>query len=246
VAGAQLAKELGARRLFVLAVAAGTYGDFGADVETAARNLGLEIVGSARWDSEARNFDRLARRIALTRPDAVFIGGLFYPNGGALVRNLRARLGANAALIASDYFGPVPDLIEAAGPAARGMYLSSGGGVPNGELPPAGRRFLEEFEAREGEPSPSSYPAYAAQAAEILLEAIARSDGTRESVTRELLQTTIEDGILGDIKFDEYGDPVEAPVTIFRVVGKRDHSLEDYFKGAVVDRVITARAALLR
>jgi hypothetical protein len=36
-------------------------------------------------------------------------------------------------------------------------------------------------------------------------------------VTRELLQTTIEDGILGDIKFDEYGDPVEAPVTIFRV-----------------------------
>jgi branched-chain amino acid transport system substrate-binding protein len=242
VAGAQLVKELGARRLFVLAEADG---DFGADVETAARNLGLEIVGSAEWNSEARNFDRIARRIALTRPDAVFIGGLFYPNGGALVRNLRARLGADAALIASDYFGPVPDLIEAAGPA-RGMYLSSGSGVPNGELPPAGKRFLEEFEAREGEPSPSSYPAYAAQAAEILLEAIARSDGTRESVTRELLQTTIEDGILGDIKFDEYGDPVEAPVTIFRVVGKRDHSLDGYFKGAVIDRVITARAALLR
>jgi branched-chain amino acid transport system substrate-binding protein len=242
-AGAQLVKELGTRRLFVLAEADG---DFGADVETAAGNLGLEIVGSAEWNSEARNFDRLARRIALTRPDAVFIGGLFYPNGGALVRNLRARLGANAALIASDYFGPVPDLIEAAGPAARGMYLSSGSGVPNGELPPPGRRFLEEFEAREGEPSPSSYPAYAAQAAEILLEAIARSDGTRESVTRELLQTTIEDGILGDIKFDEYGDPVEAPVTIFRVGGKRDHSLDGYFKGAVIDRVITARAALLR
>ncbi len=245
-AGAQLAKELGARRLFVLDVAAGTYGDFGADVETAARNLGLEIVGSARWDSEARNFDRLGRRIALTRPDAVFIGGLFYPNGGALVRNLRARLVPDAALIASDYFGPVPDLIEAAGPAARGMYLSSGGGVPNGELPPAGKRFLEEFEAREGEPSSSLLAAYAAQAAEILLDAIARSDGTRESVTRELLQTSIEDGILGDIDFDENGDPVEAPVTIYRVVGKRDHSLDGYFKGAVLDRVIIARAALLR
>jgi hypothetical protein len=34
-------------------------------------------------------------------------------------------------------------------------------------------------------------------------------------------------------------------VTIFRVVGKRDHSLDDYFKGAVIDRVITARATLL-
>ena len=241
VAGAQLAKDLGARSVFNLDF-------FGADVETAARNLGLEIVGSAEWNSGARNFDRLARRIALTRPDAVFIGGLFYPNGGALVRNLRARLGANAALIASDYFGPVPDLIEAAGPAARGMYVSVYG-IPNSELPPPGKRFLEEFEAtRAAEPSPSNSAAYAAQAAEILLDAIARSDGTRSSVTRELRGTTVEDGILGDIRFDEYGDLVAGPVTIFRVVGKGRPSLPGFgdFEDAVVDRVITARAALLR
>jgi ABC-type branched-subunit amino acid transport system substrate-binding protein len=54
---------------------------------------------------------------------------------------------------------------------------------------------------------------YAAQAAEILLDAIARSDGTRSSVTRELFRTDVEDGILGDIRFDENGDLVEAPVT---------------------------------
>jgi branched-chain amino acid transport system substrate-binding protein len=241
VAGAQLVKELDARQLFVL-----SDDDFGADVKTAARNLGLEIVGSAGWDPEARNFDRLARRIALTRPDAVFVGSFLYPNGGALVRELRARLGPNATLIASDYFFPVPYLIETAGPAARGMYLSSGGGLPNGELPPAGKQFLEKFEAtRAGEQSPP-LAAYSAQAAEILLDAIARSDGTRESVTRELLQTTIEDGILGDIDFDENGDPVEAPVTIYRVVGKGHLGLDSVFNGAVVDRVITARAALLR
>ena len=67
-------------------------------------------------------------------------------------------------------------------------------------------------------------------------------------MTRELLQTTIEDGILGDIDFDENCDPVESPVTIYRVVGK-DHlglGVDSVFKGAVVDRVITARAALLR
>jgi branched-chain amino acid transport system substrate-binding protein len=244
VADAQLVKELGARRLFVLAEADG---DFGADVETAARNLGLEIVGSAEWNPEASTFDRLARRIALTRPDAVFIGGFAFPNGGALVRDLRARLGPNATLIASDYFFPVPDLIEAAGPAARGMYLSSGSiGLPKGELPPAGKRFLEEFEAtREGEASPP-YSAYGAQVAEILLDAIARSDGTRKSVSRALLETTIEDGILGDINFDENGDPVEAPVTIFRVVGRGRPGLDPVLDGAVLDRVITARAALLR
>jgi branched-chain amino acid transport system substrate-binding protein len=176
------------------------------------------------------------------------LGGFLYPNGGALVRDLRARLGPNATPVASDYFFPVPDLVEAAGPAARGMYLSSGSiGLPNGELPPPGKRFLEEFEAtREGEPSPPYSAAYAAQAAEILLDAIARSDGTRESVSRALLQTTIEDGILGDVNFDENGDPVEAPVTIFRVVGRGRPGLVPVLDGAVLDRVITARAALLR
>jgi branched-chain amino acid transport system substrate-binding protein len=128
------------------------------------------------------------------------------------------------------------------------MYLSSGSiGLPKGELPPPGKRFLEEFEAtREGEPSPPYSAAYAAQAAEILLDAIARSDGTRKSVSRALLETTIEDGILGDINFDENGDPVEAPVTIFRVVGRGRPGLVPVLDGAVLDRVNTARAALLR
>ena len=241
VAGAQLVKELGAQRLFVLS---DDY--FRPDVETAARNLGLEIVGSSGWNFEARNFDRLARRIALTRPDAVFIGGFLFPNGGALVRDLRARLGPDVALVASEFFGPVPNLLETAGPAARGMYLSIHG-LPEGKLPHKGKQFLAEFDSREGEPSPDLSAAYAAQATEILLEAIARSDGTRGSVTRELFETTIEDGILGDIKFDENGDLTEGPVIIYRVVGKRDRSSsDDFFKGAVVDRVITASADLLR
>jgi ABC-type branched-subunit amino acid transport system substrate-binding protein len=128
------------------------------------------------------------------------------------------------------------------------MYLSSGSiGLPKGELPPPGKRFLEEFEAtREGEPSPPYSAAYAAQAAEILLDAIARSDGTRESVTRELFRTSVEDGILGDIDFDENGDPVEGSVTIFRVVGKGRPGPVPFLDGAVLDRVIIARAALLR
>jgi DNA-binding SARP family transcriptional activator/ABC-type branched-subunit amino acid transport system substrate-binding protein/streptogramin lyase len=243
-ADAQLVKELGARRLFYL-----SDGDthFRSDVTTAARNLGLEIVGSTLWSrsAKARNFERLARRVARARADAVFLDGFLHTNGGAVVRDLRARLGPDVVLVAPDRLYPVPDLIEAAGPAARGMYLSVYG-VPNGELPPPGKRFLEEFEAtRAGEPSPSYSAAYAAQAAEILLGAIARSDGTRSSVTRELRGTTVEDGILGDIRFDENGDLVEGPVTIFRVVGKGRPGFGGGYEGAVVDRVVTARSDLL-
>ena len=59
----------------------------------------------------------------------------------------------------------------------------------------------------------------------------------------------MEDGILGDIRFDEYGDLVAGPVTIFRVVGKGRPGLLpgfEFFEDAVVDRVITDRADLLR
>ena len=95
----------------------------------------------------------------------------------------------------------------------------------------------EQFEgARPDLRTPDFSAAYAAHAAEILLDAIARSNGTRRSVTRELRRTRIEGGIHGDIRFDQNGDLVEAPVTIFRVAGK----------GPVVDRVIMVRSASLR
>ena len=55
------------------------------------------------------------------------------------------------------------------------------------------------------------------EAAEILLDAIARSDGTRASVTSELFRTRVEEGILGDIRFDRNGDLVDAPVAVFRM-----------------------------
>jgi hypothetical protein len=51
-------------------------------------------------------------------------------------------------------------------------------------------------------------------------------------VTCELLRTTVEDSILGDIGFDSMGDLVDGSITIYRVTAK----------GPLVDRVVTVRA----
>ena len=109
-----------------------------------------------------------------------------------------------------------PDFLLVAGPAALGLY-SAFPGADISLLPPAGKQFLKDLKARTGKPS-QFYTASAAQSAEILLNAIAHSDGTRASVTKELFKTRVENGILGDIRFDKNGDPVEAPVTIWRIV----------------------------
>ena len=117
-------------------------------------------------------------------------------------------------------------------------------GIPNAELPPRGTGFLRSFaSARATGAGPDYAAAYGAQAAEILLDAIARSDGTRASVTREVFRTRVEDGILGDIRFDRNGDPVDAPFTFFRIVG--GESAEAPLRPAF-DRVVVARSALLR
>ena len=183
VALVQAAKELRRSRVFVLWDRDDSYmAGFADDMRAAARTLGLDVVGAAGWDPGARDFARLARRVAAARPEAVLMAGAAPPATPALLRDLRAHLGRRPALIASDGFADFERLRES-GRAAQGMYVANAG-IPNAELPPAGRRLLAAAGRPEDDPDFSF--AYGAQAAEILLDAIARSDGTRASVTREL------------------------------------------------------------
>jgi DNA-binding SARP family transcriptional activator/ABC-type branched-subunit amino acid transport system substrate-binding protein len=230
VALVEAARELGRRRLFMLWDRADTDPRVAVDnMRRAARDRGLTVAGAAGWDPQARRFRGLAQRVAAGRPDAVLVAGAAPPHRGALIRDLRSALGRRVALVTGDGFAAFDELIAAAGPAARGMYVGNYG-VPNSKLPPSGRRFLRRFErATGGRSSPDFTAAYGAQAAQILLDAIARSDGTRASVTRELRRTKVDQGILGSIRFDDNGDLVEGPVTIFRVSRN----------GPVVDRVIS-------
>ena len=156
---------------------------------------------------------------------------------------MRAALGQNVAILAPDGFALYDDLVALTGPAAKGMYVSQYG-IANERLPPRGREFLEGFAGeRPTGAGPDYGAAYGAQAAEILLDAIARSDGTRGSVTREVFRTRVTDGILGDIRFDRNGDLVDSPFTFVRMVGG---TTTDANTRPVIDRVVLARSALLR
>ena len=50
------------------------------------------------------------------------------------------------------------------------------------------------------------YTAYAAQTAQVLLNAIAASDGTRASVTKNVFGMKITNGILGTFQIGDQGD----------------------------------------
>ena len=121
--------------------------------------------------------------------------------------------------------------------AAEGMYISVSG-PPNTHLGERGRRFIREFGATQPSDPGRQLAVHAAAATEVLLAAIARSDGTRGSVSRELIATRLDDGILGPVRFDRNGDLIAPAVTIMRVRRRDGVSDVENFEGATVDRVI--------
>jgi ABC-type branched-subunit amino acid transport system substrate-binding protein len=89
-------------------------------------------------------------------------------------------------------------------------------GVAPAALTGSGARFVSRFGARLGQ-TPEQYSVYAAQATQLLVDAIARSNGTRASVNHELFASTVHDGILGDFAITPSGDTTANRVTIYRV-----------------------------
>ena len=161
--------------------------------------------------------------------------------GGPLVKALRARLGPRVAIMVGDEFY-VAGLIDSAGRAAHGVYLATTEALPDaGSLTPAAARFAARF----GPAAHRGYAMNAAAAAEVVLQAIARSDGTRASVLRSLRSLHVTDGILGTFTFDR-GDISPARVTVLRVTGSTPKGvrLPSYLEGAAVERVIEVPASL--
>jgi DNA-binding SARP family transcriptional activator/ABC-type branched-subunit amino acid transport system substrate-binding protein/streptogramin lyase len=243
-ADAFLVHQLRLHRVYVLTDGE-AYGDtLAAGFRATAADLGFRL-NAAVWDPNAASYSALAARIAGARPQAVFLAG--YGPAGRLVQALRRRLGARVALIAGDGFLPVPQTLRASGAAAKGMYISLALVSATG-LSPSGRKLVHAFEATEpGNPVPSgTYLPEALQAAELVLEAIARSNGTRASVLQELRDSHVTRAILGSFGFDAAGDMTPAQVTILKVTGARGNpGLAPAYRGSVVDRTISVPIAPL-
>jgi ABC-type branched-subunit amino acid transport system substrate-binding protein len=241
VANAMLAAELGLDRMFVVYERSRQMRvEFADPFRRAARRLAIRSAGFESFDPDGGDGEALADRVARSGAQGVYITGLGTEGGVEVLQALRARLGDRIEIMAHDPFVRIADLLEFAGPAAtRGLYISAT------DVPPAapgqsreGRRFARAFGVLE---EPVFGVLQAAQATELVLDAIARSDGTRASVLEELRGARVEDGILGDFRVDRHGDIYPVKLGIFRVprVPRPDAPVFEYFRGTVLDRVIT-------
>ncbi|HET8754707.1 MAG TPA: branched-chain amino acid ABC transporter substrate-binding protein [Solirubrobacteraceae bacterium] len=211
-----LAGERGERSAYVLYDGVDAYGlGAAAAFRDAARDAGMDVVGFERWDPEASGYSALARRVRRSGADGVFLGGYIVSNMDKVIRALRAELGDDVTLMATEGAFPITVLRARAGEAAEGMFVTLSQ-VPYERLEGAGADFLAAFR-QEINQNPCCYAIHVGQATHVLLDAIAASDGSRRAVTDAVVRTRVRDGIIGDFAFDANGDVIPPRVSVYRV-----------------------------
>ncbi len=219
IGAAYMKDTLGVTKVFILDDKE-LYGKGVADAfEAAANEIGLEVVGHEGWDKDASNYRALMSKIKSLGADGIYIGGISTNNGGRLVADKVAGVGDNEAvkLLVSDGF-VLSSLFEEAGPEILEGAYGTAPTTPPDQLTGAGKEFVDAFAAEEGK-TLEVYTIYAAAAMQVALDAIGRSDGSREDVIAKLFETDLPSTATGPMSFNETGDPVEATETIYQAKG---------------------------
>jgi branched-chain amino acid transport system substrate-binding protein len=229
-AAAEFAQSLGIKRVYVLNDRQ-TYGiGVARSFTSAAKALGLTVLSDGDagvgWDDKAPNYEALFTKIKATKPDMVYVGGIFDLNGGQLVKDKVKYLGDNTKVkfMMPDGFTGYPDFLAL--PEAAGAYLSFTG-LSIDQFPKGGaaEKFQADYLAEYGEAPTSSFSVYGAAAAQVLLAAIAKSDGTRKGVFEAMKGIVIPaaESVVGtDLRFDENGDIVSRDITILSVTDGKE------------------------
>ena len=224
-AAAQFAKSQGVKSVYVLNDRQ-TYGQGVArSFTTNAKKLGLNVLSSGDagegWDDKAPNYEALFTKIAALKPDMVYVGGIFDLNGGQLVKDKVKYLGDNTKVkfMMPDGFTGYPDFLAL--PEAAGAYLSFTG-LSIDQFPKGGvaEAFQKAYKKEYKEAPTSSFSVYGAAAAQVILDAISRSNGTRKDIFNKMKTVNIpaNKSVVGTaLKFDKNGDILSKDITILIV-----------------------------
>ncbi|SDI55265.1 ABC transporter substrate-binding protein [Propionivibrio dicarboxylicus] len=175
--------------------------------QSAANNFinGFKAAGGTVTDVEyfnpgTRDFRSILTKIGRSQPEAIFLGA-FYEDGSAfLQQKLQMGLKQNVYATSSLY---EKKMIELAGPAANGLYLTSTFLVESTE--PHIASYVKAYEARYGA-KPQQFAAQAFDATNIMLNAIVAAGGanaTRAKVRDALAATKNFPGVTGTTSFDQ-------------------------------------------
>jgi branched-chain amino acid transport system substrate-binding protein len=184
---------------------------------------GGKIMGTETVNENDRDFGAVVTQVIGANPDMVFYGGE-YPAAGPLAGQLKERgfkgpLMGGDGIYASDFF-------KGAGDKAEGS-LATSVGEPVENLETA-KQFVTDYEAAGFKESYSAYGAQSFDAANILIQALAKTlpnaesvEAARPQIVEAVGATAGFAGITGEHSFDEYGDTSNRAWTVYKATGSK-------------------------
>ena len=215
VAAKYFKEKLGATKIFVLDDKE-LYGKGVADAfEGFAPDNGLEIVGHEGWNKDDPNYRALMTKIKASGADGIYIGGVSTNNGGQLMKDKVAVVGDNeqVKVMVSDGF-VLSSLFDEGGADNVNGAIGTAPTQPPENLSGAGAKFVSDLTAKLGTTGLEVYTVYAAACAQVLVDAIGASDGTRQGVIDQLFEVNT-DTVVGPMSFDENGDPASKVESVY-------------------------------
>lgn len=143
------------------------------------------VVQRGSWDvKQTQGYKATFEKIKADGAEIVYYAGIFDNNGVQLVKDKTAVLGDNSVFpaMAPDGFSGYPVLREM--PEAEGLWMTFAGKSLDGIIKDGGKaaEFISAYEAKYGYLPNSSYAVYGGLAMQVIMKAIAKSDGTRKGV----------------------------------------------------------------
>jgi len=173
------------------------------------KKMGGTIVADESYSKGDNDFSAQLTKIRATNPQAVFVPG-YYTEVGSIALQAK-RLGLTVPLLGGDGWDS-PSLVEIRGKAIDGSFFSNHISVddPN----PAIQKFVTDYKAKFDR-VPDALAGLAYDSANVLLDAIRRSNSTDPSKIRDAIAETKDfKGVTGTITLDSDRNAVKPAVVL--------------------------------
>jgi branched-chain amino acid transport system substrate-binding protein len=188
------------------------------NLENSFKFLDVEVKGNEGWDQKASNYEALFNKVKQSGAEGVVLAGLVTLNGVKLLKDKYAVLGSNeeVPLLAPDGFTPFTEVDKAGKDVSTGMYITVAGSSASALEAEGGQgaEFIKNYKEEYGVARVEPYTAYAAQAVQVLLDAIASAGDSRADVIAAIHNVDV-DGILGQFAINESGDVDSGAITVY-------------------------------
>jgi branched-chain amino acid transport system substrate-binding protein len=222
---ATLMKEDGCTNVYILNDKEVYGGGLAKNIESSAKEQGLEVLGNDGIDPKSPNYRSLASKIQGAGAKCFVFSGITANNGVQVYKDIAAGV-PDATLFGPDgvaessFFDPKEGGIPADVAKRTKVTVATLSKEEYEKLGIPAQEFYKGYEAKYGDANPDPYAIYGYEAMQLAIDAIKRAGGTdRAKILQALFDTKGRKSVLGTYDIDENGDTTVTDYGVYKIEG---------------------------